>query len=235
MAIRLLPFRQYNEHNVINLFAYDAVGAAAALSEPFTNGDNDAGVFVTITNGNMDEDPVVYETNSYLGKTDYPHIGRDQYPVVPLKYKAATGGQQVLGVTLKQTLTHDENGEKLLYYPQKALEMSALLTGQAVPILSKGIVTLNETAVSSPDDGGIFPYPGSDVVISHTEKGKVSGAAPHSAEGISAIVNGGLTVVGTCIASGHRVSDSSPSTDYFAKSTDGVASTGRYWVVKVDV
>jgi hypothetical protein len=234
MAIRLLPFRQYNEHNVINLFAYDAVGAPAALSDPFTNGDNDAGVFVTITNGNMDLDPVVYETNSYLGKTDYPHIGRDQYPVVPLKYQAATGGQQVLGVTLKQTLTHDENGEKLLYYPQKALEMSALLTGQAVPVLTKGLVTLNETAVTSPGAGGVFPSPGSDVVISKTEAGKVSGAAAHTADSVPAGL-GGTTVVGTCIASGQRISDSSPSTDYFAKSTDGVASTGRYWVVKVDV
>jgi len=43
---------------------------------------------------------------------------------------------------LLQTALRDENGEKLLYYPQKKLETQSVLTGEAVPVLGKGIVTL---------------------------------------------------------------------------------------------
>ena len=45
-------------------------------------------------------------------------------------------------MTLYQTAKNDENGEKLLYNPQKQEEKQAMLPGQAVPILTKGIVTL---------------------------------------------------------------------------------------------
>ena len=106
MAIRLLPFRQYNDHNVVNLFAGD-FSDGAALSTPFVNGNNDNGVFVKVSEGDMTKAPVEYENNSYLGKTNYPYIGRDQYPVVPLKFVPATTGAPCLGVTLNQTLTHD--------------------------------------------------------------------------------------------------------------------------------
>ena len=56
-------------------------------------------------------------------------------------------GDAALGVTLRQTLTHDENGEKLIYYPQKADELYAVQTGQTVPVLTRGVITINETAL----------------------------------------------------------------------------------------
>lgn len=246
MALRLYPFRQYNETDVINLYAYDAVGAPAGLSAPFTHGDNDNGVLVKVTNGNMSNDPVAYETNSYLGKTDYPNVGRDQYPVVPLKYQPATGGDECLGVTLHQTLTHDENGEKLLYYPQKALEMQAMLTGQAVPIATKGVFTFSQVAFDGVDaqgnsaDGGRVLSPGTKVGVGSA--GKLSGIAFAGADtlGGPAGTNGGLgrTVVGTILASGRRESDAGTTdrSDYFSiTSSDGVTETGNYWVVKVDL
>jgi hypothetical protein len=34
----------------------------------------------------------------------------------------------------------DENGEKLLYHPRKAAEMQAVISGQTMPILTKGVV-----------------------------------------------------------------------------------------------
>ena len=34
----------------------------------------------------------------------------------------------------------DENGEKLLYHPRKAAEMQAVISGQTMPVLTKGIV-----------------------------------------------------------------------------------------------
>tara|TARA_Y100001938_G_scaffold144695_1_gene219802 strand:- start:3134 stop:3820 length:687 start_codon:yes stop_codon:yes gene_type:complete len=138
MAIRLLPFRQYAEEDVVNLYSMDAANDQVDTAQ----GDGDAGIFVKVSAGDFSLDPIQYADNSYLGRTDYPFIGRDQYPSVPLKISAATSGSAVLGVTLLQTALKDENGEKLLYYPQKKLETQSVLTGEAVPVLGKGIVTL---------------------------------------------------------------------------------------------
>ena len=108
-----------------------------------TKGAGDAGVFVSVKLGSLDNGPITYETDAYLGKTNYPYVGRDQYPAVNLRVGLALTGENVLGMTLNQTALKDENGEKLLYYPQKALENQAVLSGQAVPVLTRGIVTLN--------------------------------------------------------------------------------------------
>ena len=138
MAIRLLPFRQYAEEDVVNLYASSGVNDQVDTAQ----GNGDAGLFVSVSAGDFSLDPIQYADNSYLGKTDYPFIGRDQYPSVPLQVEPAQSGQTVLGVTLLQTALRDENGEKLLYYPQKKLETQSVLTGEAVPVLGKGIITL---------------------------------------------------------------------------------------------
>ena len=236
MAIRLLPFRQYNETDVINLYKVDPTGTNQ-MAEPFLNGGNDAGVLVKVVLANFDSDPVGYVTDSYLGKTDYPFIGRDQYPTVPLTVnEAASGDAGVLGVTLRQTLTKDENGEKLLYYPQKALEMQAVLTGQAVPVLTKGVISLDgDTAFTTqPTAIGNYVYP------SATEGGKFDA---HAFAGKAVIVSGSTYVdnpvrnIGTVIASGNRV-NRGVSPDYFAGASVGTGaatSRGNYYVIRLDV
>ena len=135
MAIRLLPFRQYAEQDVVNLYAMDAVNDQVDT----TQGDGDAGIFVKVSAGDFSLDPIQYADSTYLGKTDYPFIGRDQYPSVPLRITAATSGTAVLGVTLLQTALKDENGEKLKFNPRKADEMQCVIKGQAVPLVTRGI------------------------------------------------------------------------------------------------
>lgn len=132
MAIRLLPFRQYAEQDVVNLYAVLPTGTNS-MGTPFINGGNDAGVLVKVSNGNMSQDPVTYDGgqgDNYLGMTDYPFVGRDKYPSVPLQVNEAGSGDAALGVTLRQTLTHDENGEKLIYYPQRQLKCKLWLVGK---------------------------------------------------------------------------------------------------------
>ena len=229
MAIRLLPFRQYNETDVINLYKVDPTGTNK-MDKPFENGGNDAGVLVKVVLGNFDDDPVGYVTDSYLGKTDYPFIGRDQYPTVPLTVnEGGSGDAGLLGVTLRQTLTYDENGEKLLYYPQKAIEMQAVLTGQAVPVLTRGVITLDgDTAFTTQPDAI-----GSPVFASATVGGKFDSFA-HPAH------LAGQTppdLVGTVIASGNRV-NRGVSPDYFAGNSVGtgaVNASGNYYVIRLDV
>ncbi len=216
MSLRLYPFRQYSEHDVINLFASDTVD-----STPSTNGNGSAGVFVKVSAGNLDQDPITYATNdTVLGKTDYPFIGAAQYPSVPLTFTAATAGSPVLGITLNQTLLTDENGEKLLYNPIKRAELQSVLSGQAVPVATRGVFTLADTAIDWVD--------GSMTVNNHliisANAGKVSGLAASTVSPIT----GTTSIVGRILATGQRVSQNGKS-DYFAGAT-----TGKYALVQID-
>jgi len=215
MSLRLYPFRQYSEQDVINLFASDT-----ADTSPSTNGNGSAGVFVKVSAGNLDLDPVTYAASSYLGKTDYPFLGAAQYPSVPLTFTAATAGEPVLGITLNQTLLQDENGEKLLYNPVKRQELQAVLTGQAVPVATRGVFTLADTAIDWIDAD---MAPNSHLAIS-ANAGKVTGLA---ASAVSPLT-GNYSIVGRVLATGQRVSSNGKS-DYFAGTT-----TGKYAMVQID-
>jgi hypothetical protein len=148
MSLRTLPFRQYNETDVINMFA---LGTGYVNESVLDSEQGDAGVFVTIESGNLNLDTITYDNaySSYLGKTNYPHVGVNQYPRVTLSVKPATSGDALVGMTLRQTAKFDENGEKLLYYPQKAEELMCMLPGQSVPIATRGVFALNASAFSA--------------------------------------------------------------------------------------
>jgi hypothetical protein len=178
MSLRLLPFRQYDDNDVINLYAL----ADAAVNESVTGvGSGDAGVFVKVSAG-----------------TDYPFVGANQYPSVNLKVTPAASGDTTncLGITLRQTAKFDENGEKLLYYRQKAEELMCVLPGQAVPVATRGVFSLGANAL----DGTLTV--GSGFKLS-ANAGKVTGCA-HSDAGKLGIVLG----------TGSRTSQS--TTDQFA-------------------
>lgn len=205
MALRLLPFRDYSEHEVINLFAYDAnltpgnANCAVDLSNSADQSTNcDAGVLVKISNGTLNGsttnwDPVDVDSTSfggYLGKTDYPHVGANYYPVNSLKVTATTDcSDNALGITLRQTAQKDENGEKLNYNPQKKDELYAVLPGETVPVLKRGMVTLTDAAFLQ---GGT---PGQAIGVG--PNGQLSGAQ-------GAGVGGSCNKVGTILASGYR-------------------------------
>ena len=209
MALRILPFRQYSDHDVVNMYA---VIGGDVLTSTTDTGAGDAGVFVKVSDGNFDNDPVTYQTNSYLGKTDYPFVGTtDMYPEVNLKITGSTSGEIPLGMTLYQTAKNDENGEKLLYNPQKQEELQAMLPGQAVPVATKGIFTLAASAF----DGGVASYaPGKGIRTSLLNAGKLTGALRAD----------GIHVFGHVLGTGTRTSVG-PTTDQFV---------GDYIVVSFD-
>tara|TARA_B110000305_G_C19427803_1_gene634576 strand:+ start:1388 stop:2062 length:675 start_codon:yes stop_codon:yes gene_type:complete len=224
MALRLLPFRQYNEHDVVNLFALDKTLTDAIDADQILKGDNgvnDNGVLVKVktadmtgTNGNPWE-PVKYDTNSYLGKTDYPHIGSNEYPFAQLTFEPTAGTattEEILGVALNQTLTHDENGEKLLYYRQKALELQSVLPGEVVPVLTRGIITLAQVAFDVVPTQGAAVYAAAD--------GKFTSDAA-----------GGGARIGKCLAVGGR--EPFGNDDYFAGAPGG--ATGGYYIIKLEL
>jgi hypothetical protein len=200
------------------MFASDTVDAT-----PSTNGNGSAGVFVKVSAGNLDLDPIQYtatDITNTLGKADYPFLGAAQYPAVPLQFTAATAGTPVLGITLNQTLAADENGERLLYNPVKRAELQAVLTGQAVPVATKGIFTLADTAIDWVDSSMTV----NNHLIISANAGKVSGL---SAATLSPIT-GTTSIIGRILGTGQRVSQNGKS-DYFAGTT-----TGKYALVQID-
>jgi hypothetical protein len=211
MGKRLLPFRQYNEHDVVNMFALEDSVLSATQSITETH-SGDAGVFVKISNGNLDADPITYGSNSYLGKVDYPFVGDPSrtYPSVSLKITpAASGDIRPLGLTLWETAKYDENGQKLIYYPQKAAENQVLLPGQSVPVATKGIFTVTSKAF----DGSLSV--GAPFTLSATA-GKITGQA--------STYSGPLAVLGTVLATGSRTSNNATTPDLYA---------GNYAVIKL--
>jgi hypothetical protein len=159
----------------------------AGVNESTTGvGTGDAGVFVKVSAGNFDLDPVSYATDSYLGKTDYPFVGANSYPKVNLKVTPAASGDltNCLGITLRQTAKFDENGEKLLYYRQKAEELMCVLPGQAVPVATRGIFTLSTDAI----DGTLTV--GSGFKLS-ANGGKVTGCAHDDAGKLGLVLGTG--------------------------------------------
>ena len=180
---RLLPLRDTDQHNVINMFALSDEFVNNALSD---NGFGDEGVFVKIVSGNLNQDsPVSYGTNAYLGKTDYPHVHDSFWPSNPLKIAPAVSGDglNTIGITLYQTAKYDENGEKLLTNSVKATEHQAVLPGQSVPVLARGRVTISSKAF----DGSLAVGSG----IKLGTSGKVTGCAISDASAIGRVLGTG--------------------------------------------
>ena len=130
MAHNLRPFRQYNENDVVNLFSYSGDStlvtkglAVKVVGDGWTNDANTSPV----------------ELLGSVGAS-YTNVTSQRYGV-KAKVGLAASGDAILGLTLMDVRELDENGEKLVYNPRKAAEMGVVISGQAVPVLTKGIVT----------------------------------------------------------------------------------------------
>ncbi len=151
---RLKPFRQHAETDVVNLFALkdddgDVIASHSALA---TDGAKlNKGLLVSVKDGwKNTDDPV--------NKTGIGNPGASYTNTVSFRYGAAASvepcasGSQPLGLTLFDVAEVDENGEKLIYNPRKAAEMQAVVSGQAVPVLTKGIVLYSGNLTSGGAD-----------------------------------------------------------------------------------
>lgn len=126
--MKLLPFRQYSEIDIVNQFALQGTGEAGTLVA-VSNGDFDSqhGFNWTNTPGAAFErvSNFTYQTNT----TVRPTVSGDT------KYNT-------LGFTLYNVFTEDENGEKYLYNKQKRTDNMVIRSGDAMNVLTKGLVTL---------------------------------------------------------------------------------------------
>jgi hypothetical protein len=146
---------------------------------------------------------------SYLGKVDYPFVGSNQYPRVSLSLKPATSGDALVGMTLRQTAKLDENGEKLLYYPQKAEELMCMLPGQSVPVATRGVFTITDAAYQ----GSIAI--GTGLKLPSGVSGKLTGCAVTDAARVAIV-----------LATGSRTSSTSVGDQFAGTGTGAYAIIG---------
>ena len=216
------------------MFSLDLSGFSTAVSlAGFTNsasGVHDSGTLVKVDDTAWAAaEPAGYGPASghtpnaalqdYLGKTSHPYVAHNEYPEVGAKFKAcAADDKNILGVTLRETLAFDENGEKLLYYRQKLEDLYGVLPGEVVPVLTKGIITVSEKAI---DDKNAI-----------NTDGLVRAAADGKFDLDTAGSSG--TVVGKLLGVGDRkdvFGGSGGNPDYFA----GDGSTGKYYIINLDL
>ena len=204
MAKRILPYRDYSEHDVVNLFALDVTGKTLSSFVSNGTGDFDAGVVVSVSAGALPGEVSELRATTPDNLRDYlgasfsgAHIGFNGYPAnTGMTVAPADGSARALGITLRETLAFDENGEKMISYKQKLDEAQGVLPGQTVPVLSKGLVLLSASAFAS------APALGDDLEVSSTA-GKLQTATTG-------------TVVGTVLAIGEE-SDASANKKYLCK------------------
>jgi len=151
MAYKLRPFRDYDEHDVLNLFSYDTSSLTAGqINVP-------KGVLVKISTGwkNYDSGVELAGGLEFIGSagTLAPNNVVSQRYGVTAKVVAATTGETPVGMMLYDVRDTDENGELLKYKPRKAAEMQAVIPGQAVPVVTRGIF-LVQGVLGTPAAGG---------------------------------------------------------------------------------
>lgn len=156
------PFRSYDEHDVVNLFAFDGTANKGLL------------VKVKATAGWSNTD-----ANGGITQVANPHAATyagtvSQYHVLTPRVNEAGSTDNALGLLLNDVRLTDDNGEYLIYKPARAAELSAVASGQAVPVLTKGLVLYKVAGVSAGNVAfangngtisGAASVPGSETVV----------------------------------------------------------------------
>lgn len=133
---KLNPWREYDEHEVTNLFAYDGTFA-------------EAGTLVRVTKGTKNTD----QLDRYALGATFNNTVSNRWEVTA-RVETCTSGITPVGILLYDVRETDENGELLKFNPRKAIEMNVALSGQAVPILSRGVILTSGIAGDPGAAGG---------------------------------------------------------------------------------
>lgn len=156
----LRPFRDYSEHDVVNLFAFDYT----------VEGEATRGALVKIKDGwtAHSADVDAFGSTPDMNSWSLNNVVNLRYGLTAL-VDYADSGDTPLGMILYDVKETDENGEKLIYNPRKAAEMQVAVSGQAVPVLTKGLVMVNGVD-GTPAAGGLA-WSADDGQISATSGG----------------------------------------------------------------
>jgi hypothetical protein len=150
------PFAQVDEkYDIVNLFGY--------------TGTANRGTFVKIDTGWTTEDDKV----AFLGDMGYnfTNVVSEDYGVTA-RVTAAGTGDSVIGMLYYDVKETDENGMPLKFDQRKQFAMNAVRSGQAVPIMKKGMV-LYSGINGTPTAGSAAYVSGAGEVTSVAHTGSV--------------------------------------------------------------
>tara|TARA_R100000808_G_scaffold19022_1_gene41478 strand:+ start:1363 stop:1941 length:579 start_codon:yes stop_codon:yes gene_type:complete len=149
----LRPFRQISENDVVNLYAFDYSGTAITK-----------GHIVKLRSDRGWDAGDEFLTESI--NNSYSNTVSDRY-ALNSRVQTCTSGDTPFGMLMYDVAEVDENGEKLIWHPRKAHEMQTALSGQAVPVLTRGIVLVNGVTVYGGETvaAGTALYAGDDGAI----------------------------------------------------------------------
>lgn len=179
---KLFPLRDISQHEVANRFALDGTGLNGLFVSYVTGY---AGITGSSGPDNADGYSRQAVASSYTNVFSTIYLNNRR--VVP-----ATLGQtqwEVAGVTLNTVAINDENGNPLRNMPHyKREERGFILTGQTVPIVKRGFLTINNSQIL----GATAPLPGYPFIA--TGAGQIIALTPAQATG--QLGGGGCLVLG---------------------------------------
>lgn len=176
------PLSDKSEHDIVPFYSLDL------------NSGN-AGALVKITTGaanpqNFDGWSSQFVGTNVANTVSYRYEGK-------AKVTATTSGDthfNALGLTLYATLEFDENSQPLRYNPPRAKEIGAVLSGENVPVATRGIFGLWGNFIDT-SMGNI--QPGNLVVVSRSGGGLLAAVDPSNAAAFRAGVGNTPGVTGS--------------------------------------
>ena len=145
----LRPFRDYDEKDVINLFALDTATNVDGFPNLATSWDGRVtkGTLVQLSAAGWHNDDELDMLES-AGTLDPSGVTSQRYGV-KAKVEIADANGAVIGMLLHDVAVVDENGEQLKFNPRKASELEAVIPGQAVPVVTRGTFLLESAALAA--------------------------------------------------------------------------------------
>jgi hypothetical protein len=156
----LLPFRQYSEYDVVNMYSLDTTGVG--------------GRFVTFLTGNNSPDLSAGQFSAATPGASYAGVTALRYENSRKVKLSASGDSvgQILGLSLYGTVEYDNNGQKVLFHPEIQKENAIVVSGQTIPVATAGIFRIRSNAYTN------TPFPGYVGVISDAGLGKLAFVPP---------------------------------------------------------
>jgi hypothetical protein len=156
--ITLRPFRDYDEKDVINVYTL------SGYTQPLPKG-----TLVKITGAGISSDNETIEMIGSFGDFAPSNVVAQRYGVVPKITPINGQADPVLGMTLFDARDFDENSYPLKYYPRKAAEMEAVISGQSMPVVTRGIFAYSGITTGSGLAGSVSAgqplFPGADAAL----------------------------------------------------------------------
>lgn len=165
---RFYPYHSYDEHEIVHLFSKDVTGLAGEL--------------VKITTGSANpQNADGWAVGTYVGggAQIYNQQAISQRYETKMKVTVTVSGDTIynaIGFTELSTLEFDENGQPLRYNERRAKEIGAVISGESVPVITKGIIGLWGSYI---DTSIAPPQPGNVVCISRSGLGLVAAVNPN--------------------------------------------------------